>query len=259
MFSKTNFYKEGLINHNMVEKLQIENISCNINGSQILKDISFEVESGKVVVLMGPNGAGKSTISNILTGNPKYELTSGKITLNGEDITDLPVNEKAKRGLFMSFQNPVEISGVTMTNFLRTSYNSLNNTNIQLAQFMKLLKSNMEELGLDAKFRGRFVNSGFSGGEKKRAELLQLMLFEPKYVILDEIDSGLDVDGIKLVSEMLNKILEKRKIGVLIITHYNKILEYIKPDSVVVLKSGEISQIGGIEVAHKILESGFNK
>lgn len=240
-------------------KLTIENISCNINNNQILKNINFEIESGKVVVLMGPNGAGKSTISNVLMGNPKYEVTSGKLILDGEDITDLETNEKAKKGLFMSFQNPVEISGVTMTNFLRTSYNALNNTNIQLAQFMKLLKSNMEELGLDAKFRGRFVNSGFSGGEKKRAELLQLMLFEPKYVILDEIDSGLDVDGIKLVSEMLNKILEKRKIGVLIITHYNKILEYIKPDSVVVLKNGEISKTGGIEVAQKILESGFNE
>ena len=240
-------------------KLTIENISCNINDNQILKNINFEIESGKVVVLMGPNGAGKSTISNVLMGNPKYEVTSGKITLDGDDITDMPVNEKAKKGLFMSFQNPVEISGVTMTNFLRTSYNALNNTNIQLAQFMKLLKSNMEELELDAKFRGRFVNSGFSGGEKKRAELLQLMLFEPKYVILDEIDSGLDVDGIKLVSEMLNKILKKRKMGVLIITHYNKILEYIKPDSVVVLKSGQISQIGGIEVAEKILQNGFNE
>lgn len=243
----------------MENKLTIENISCNINDSQILKNINFEIESGKVVVLMGPNGAGKSTISNVLMGNPKYEVTSGKITLNGEDITDLEVNEKAKKGLFMSFQNPVEISGVTMTNFLRTSYNSLKNTNIQLNEFMKLLKSNMEELGLDTKFRGRFVNSGFSGGEKKRAELLQLMLFEPKYVILDEIDSGLDVDGIKLVSEMLNKILEKRKMGVLIITHYNKILEYIKPDSVVVLKSGQISQTGGIEVAEKILQNGFNE
>ncbi len=239
-------------------KLQVENISCKINENQILKNINFEIESGKVVVLMGPNGAGKSTISNVLMGNPKYEITSGKISLDGEDITNLPVNEKAKKGLFMSFQSPVEISGVTMTNFLRTSYNALNNTNVQLAQFMKLLKSNMEELGLDAKFRGRFVNSGFSGGEKKRAELLQLMLFEPKYVILDEIDSGLDVDGIKLVSEMLNKILAKRKMGVLIITHYNKILEYINPDSVVVLKNGEISQTGGIEIAHKILESGFN-
>ncbi len=243
----------------MSNKLEIKNISCNINDSQILKNINFEIESGKVVVLMGPNGAGKSTISNVLMGNPKYEVTSGNIVLDGEDITDLETNEKAKKGLFMSFQNPVEISGVTMTNFLRTSYNSLNNTNIQLNEFMKLLKSNMEELGLDAKFRGRFVNSGFSGGEKKRAELLQLMLFEPKYVILDEIDSGLDVDGIKLVSEMLNKILAKRKMGVLIITHYNKILEYIKPDSVVVLKNGEISKTGGIEVAQKILESGFNE
>lgn len=240
-------------------KLQIKNISCRVNDTQILKNISFEIESGKVVVLMGPNGAGKSTISNVLMGNPKYEVTSGTITLNGEDITDLPVNEKAKKGLFMSFQSPVEISGITMTNFLRTSYNSLKNTNIQLGEFMKLLKTNMAELGLDSKFRSRFVNSGFSGGEKKRAELLQLMLFEPKYVILDEIDSGLDVDGIKLVSEMLNNILKKRKMGVLIITHYNKILEYIKPDSVIVLKNGEISQTGGIELAHKILESGFNK
>jgi len=243
----------------MNQKLTIENISCKIKNLEILKNINFEINSGEVVVLMGPNGAGKSTISNVLMGNPKYEITSGKIKLNNQDITNLPTNEKAKKGLFMSFQNPVEISGVTMTNFLRTSYNTINNTNIKLGEFIKLLNSKMAELELDSKFRGRFVNSGFSGGEKKRAELLQLMLFEPKYVILDEIDSGLDIDGIKLVSEMLNKILKTRKMGVLLITHYNKILEYIKPDKVIVLKSGKISQTGDIKLAKDILKHGFNK
>lgn len=242
----------------MTNKLTLEKVSSTVNNQQILKNINLEINSNEIVVLMGPNGAGKSTISNILMGNPKHKLISGKITLDGEDITNLPTNEKAKKGLFMTFQNPVEISGVTMTNFLRTSYNSIHGTNIKLAEFMKILKSAMEELGLDAKFRGRFVNSGFSGGEKKKAELLQLMLFEPKYVILDEIDSGLDVDGIKLVSEMLNKIIKTRKMGVLIITHYNKIFEYIKPNKVIVLKSGEIVETGGIEVANKILKNGFN-
>jgi len=241
----------------MVKKLEVKNVSANINNQEILRDISFSVKSDEVVVLMGPNGAGKSSISNVLMGNPRYELTSGKIFLDGKDITSLDATERARKGIFMSFQSPVEISGVTMTNFLRTSYNSIKQTNVNLSNFMKLLKEKMDELGLDAKFRGRFVNTGFSGGEKKRSELLQLMLFEPDFVILDEIDSGLDVDGLKLVGEMLNKILAKRKMGMIIITHHNKILEHITPSKVLVLKNGSIEKCGGIELMKQIEKTGF--
>lgn len=243
----------------MEKKLEVKNISAKINNQEILKNISFSIDSNEVVVLMGPNGAGKSTISNVLMGNPKYEITNGNILLNGEDITKVDTNIRAKKGLFLSFQSPIEISGVTMTNFLRTSYNSIKDSNINLSNFMKILNENMGELGLDSKFRGRFVNSGFSGGEKKRSELLQLMLFEPDFVILDEIDSGLDVDGLKLVGEMLNKILSKRNMGVIIITHHNKILEYIKPDRVLILKGGQIVEEGNFDLAKKIEKEGFKE
>lgn len=243
----------------MEKKLEVKNISAKINNQEILKNISFSIDSNEVVVLMGPNGAGKSTISNVLMGNPKYEITNGNILLNGEDITKVDTNIRAKKGLFLSFQSPIEISGVTMTNFLRTSYNSIKDSNINLSNFMKILNENMDELGLDSKFRGRFVNSGFSGGEKKRSELLQLMLFEPDFVILDEIDSGLDVDGLKLVGEMLNKILSKRNMGVIIITHHNKILEYIKPDRVLILKGGQIVEEGNFDLAKKIEKEGFKE
>ena len=240
-----------------MSKLEVKGLCVNVNDKRILEDISFDVPKGGVVVLIGPNGAGKSTVSNILMGNPKYNLIKGKILLDGEDITELDSDKRAKRGLFMSFQQPIEISGVSMSNFLRQSYNSVKGTSLQIGEFMKMLNEKMEVLGFDSKFRGRFVNSGFSGGEKKRSEILQLLLFEPEYAILDEIDSGLDVDSLKQVCESIEEMRANKKMGILIITHYSKILEYIKPDEVIVLKEGRVSQRGGLELANKIFRDGF--
>ena len=241
----------------MTKELKVQNLSVSIADKNILEKINFSLKSGEVCVLMGPNGAGKSTISNVLFGNSKYKIQSGKIILDGKDITNLSVNERAKLGLFMSFQHPIEISGVTYTNFLRQSYNILNSKNLQLGEFVKLLESHMEKLDLDKKFKSRFVNKGFSGGERKRFEILQLLLFEPKYAILDEIDSGLDIDGLKLVCNQINNIKKETKMGILIITHHNKILEYIKPDKVIILKDGKIEKEGNVELANQILEKGY--
>lgn len=253
----TKFYNVFIFFICMVSELRVSGVSCSVGGNEILKEVSFSVGVGEVVVLMGPNGAGKSTVSNVLMGNPRYLVTCGEILLDGKEISELRVDERAKLGLFMSFQNPVEVSGVTMISFLRTAYNAVKGTNINLSAFMKILNGFMDELGLDSKFRSRFVNSGFSGGEKKRAELLQILLLEPKYIVLDEIDSGLDVDGVRLVVSFLKRILKDRGVGVLVITHYYKVLEFLKPDRVLVLREGRIVREGGFEVAEEILENGF--
>jgi len=212
----------------------------------------------KATLIIGDNGAGKSTISNVLMGNPKYIVKTGKILLNGFNITNLPTDERAKLGLFMSFQHPAEISGVSLFNFLRISYNSLKKENLNVGDFRKLLNEKLELLKMDKKLTSRFVNFGFSGGEKKRSEILQLLMFEPKYAILDEIDSGLDVDALKIIINAINKIKEEKKVGFFIITHYDKILDEIKPDKVYVLKNGKIENIGDYSLAKKTLDKGFN-
>ena len=186
-------------------KLQIKDLHVNVEGKEILKGVNLDVEIGKVHALMGPNGSGKSTLANVLMGHPKYEITKGKIFLDGEDITELKADERAKRGLFLSFQYPSEITGVTLTNFLRTAYNSVKKDKLSVIDFHKLLKKKMEELQMDPSFNKRYVNEGFSGGEKKRAEILQMSVLEPKYAILDECDSGLDVNSIQIVGEGVNK------------------------------------------------------
>ena len=240
-----------------MNELTIKNLSASVSNKKVLDDINLTLKKGEVCVLMGPNGAGKSTISNILLGNDKYKITNGTITLDGIDITNESTDKRAKLGLFMCFQNPIEISGVTYINFLRQSYNLIKETNIQLKDFITLLEAKMENLGLDKKFKSRFVNKGFSGGEKKRFEMLQLLLLEPKYAIFDEIDSGLDVDGLKIICDQINNIKKEKKTGILIITHYNKILEYINPDKVILLKEGKIKKTGDINLAKSILENGF--
>lgn len=241
-----------------MSKLEVKDLHVEVDGKEILKGVSFTLESNKTTVLMGPNGAGKSTISNVLLGNPKYRVTKGQIILEGEDITELEPNERAQKGIFMTFQHPVEIDGVTMVNFLRTSYNSIKKTDLKVHEFHKLLNAKMKELDIDAKFRTRSVNKGFSGGEKKRSEILQLLLFEPKFAILDEIDSGLDVDALKIVTRGINKVKEIAKTGFLIITHHNKILESINLDQVLILKNGIIDREGGVELAKEIELKGFN-
>lgn len=257
---------EKKTNNKTNHKLEIQNLSVEVDGKEILRDINLELNLGETIALMGPNGSGKSTLANTLMGNPKYKIISGKIILNKEDITNAKVNERARKGLFMSFQYPREISGLTLSTFLRTALNSKlkseNKKILDVVEFHKLLKQKMNDLGIDSKFANRSLNEGFSGGEKKRCEILQLSLLEPKYAILDETDSGLDVDALKIIAKGINQIKqnmkkEEKEMGILIITHYNKILEYIVPDKVVLMKNGKIDKTGGKELAKEIEEWGF--
>lgn len=240
-----------------MSKLEVKNLCVSVEDKKILEEISFEIKSGEVVVLMGPNGAGKSSIGKALMGHPSYKIISGEIILDDKNITISKTEDRAKSGLFMTFQDPIAINGVTMSNFLRTSYNLLKEKNIQTSDFFKLLDEKMSVLGMDKKFRSRYLNFGFSGGEKKKSEILQLLLFEPKFAILDEIDSGLDVDALKLVGSAISKAHDENKTGFLVITHLNKILEYIKPDRVLVIKKGRIVEVGNLDVAKRIEEKGF--
>lgn len=241
-----------------MDLIKVENLNVVIENKQILHNVSFTIKAGKTSVIMGPNGAGKSTISNVLMGHPKYKILTGKIYFNGEDITDYSPEQRAKLGLFLSFQQPPSIPGVTVANFLRTSYNSLKDKKVKTADFFKILKKEMDFLEMDSSFRGRNLNVGFSGGEKKRLELLQLLLFKPNLAILDEIDSGLDIDALKLVVKTVEHIREENELSLLVITHHNKLLSYIQADEVLILKQGKIEQIGDKELVDKILEKGFN-
>jgi Fe-S cluster assembly ATP-binding protein len=235
--------------------LEIQNLHVSVDGKEIIKGVSLTFESGKVHALMGPNGSGKSTLSQAIMGHPKYKITEGKIMLDGKDVTNVKADERAKAGLFLSFQYPEEITGVTIGNFLRTALNNFREEPIGVMDFHKLLKEKMEELNMDPLFRKRYLNAGFSGGEKKRAEMLQMMILEPKYAFLDETDSGLDVDAIRTVAEGINKV--KDRMGIIIITHYNKFLEYITPDQVSILVKGKIVKQGGAELAKQIEKQGF--
>lgn len=238
--------------------LQVKDLHVKIEGREIIKGVNLHVNKGEVVALMGPNGSGKSTLANSLMGHPKYEVTEGQVFLDGTEITSLEPNEKAKKGLFLSFQYPAEISGVTLSNFLRAAYNSVKNTNTSVFSFMKILKEKMKLLKIKEEFANRYINEGFSGGEKKRAEILQLAILEPKLAILDETDSGLDVDALKIVAEGVNAARTKET-GVLIITHYQRILNYIQPDRVYIMKDGKIIKEGKKELAKTIEEEGYGE
>ncbi len=237
--------------------LIIKDLHVSVNGEEILKGVNLEVQKGTVHVLMGPNGSGKSTLANILMGNPKYVITKGKIILDEEDITDLAPNERAKKGLFLSFQYPSEITGVTMSNFLRTAYNSIKNEKLDVLTFHNKLKEKMKELHVDPSFSRRYVNEGYSGGEKKRAEILQMAVLEPNYAILDETDSGLDINSIKIVGEAVEKMRNPKR-AILIITHYYRILHYITPNKASIMIDGKIVATGGKELAEEIEKSGFD-
>jgi len=240
-------------------ELRIEGLHVSIEGKEILRGLNLKIEFGKVHALMGPNGAGKSCLANTLMGNPKYIITEGKIILDGEDITELSADKRAKLGLFMSFQYPSEITGVTMSNFLRTAYNSVKKTNVNVLDFHRKLKDKMKELDMDSSFSKRYINEGFSGGEKKRAEILQMVILEPKYAILDETDSGTDVDALKIIADGINNAKEKTNMGILIITHYNRILQYIDVDKVTIMMNGKIVKEGEKDLADEIENNGFNK
>ncbi len=241
-----------------MNELQIKDLHVEVEGKEILKGVSLEVSKGEVVALMGPNGAGKSSLGYALMGHPSYKVTSGRIFYNGEDITKLQPNERAKKGLFLSFQYPSEVPGVSMANFLRTAMNSKRDKKnpIPVGEFIKQLRETMKMLKIDESFMHRYLNDGFSGGEKKRAEILQMAMLRPEMAILDETDSGLDVDSLKVVAEGINRMMNKET-GVLLITHYQRILNYVKPNRVYVMMGGKVATEGGAELAHQIESNGY--
>lgn len=228
-------------------------------NKEILRGVSLTLESGSVQAVMGPNGSGKSTLAYVIAGHPKYTVTSGSITLDGQDVLDMSVDERARAGLFLAMQYPVEIPGVTVSNFLRTAATSVRGEAPKLREWIREVKDAMAGLQMDSSFSERNVNEGFSGGEKKRHEVLQLSLLKPKFAILDETDSGLDVDALKTVSEGVNAFHANSDAGILLITHYTRILRYITPDVVHVFVDGRIVESGGPELAEDLEAHGYER
>jgi len=241
--------------------LEIKDLHAAVEGKEILKGINLTIGDGEVHVLMGPNGSGKSTLSNVLVGNPKYEITAGSITFNGKDLLELPPEARSHEGIFMSFQAPIEIPGVSMTNFMRAAVNAkrryFGQEPMQAGEFLKLLKEKRKLVGLDAHFMSRGVNEGFSGGERKRNEIFQMAVLEPLFSILDETDSGLDVDALRTVAEGFN-LLRNGKTSAMVITHYQRMLDYLRPDHVHVLVNGRIVKSGDAALGYAIEERGFD-
>lgn len=242
--------------NNKMKVLEIKDLHVEVEGQEILKGLNLTLELGKVNALMGPNGSGKTTLANTLMGHPKYEITKGEIIFNGENITNLSPDERSKKGLFLSFQYPNEISGVTINNFLRTALNNHREEKLRLLEFKKLVEEKMELLNMDKKFLSRYLNEGFSGGEKKRAEILQLLTLDPKLAILDETDSGLDVDALRAVGQGVQNFANKDKC-ILVITHYKRILDYLKPDHLFIMIDGKIATQGTGELADHLEEKGY--
>ena len=239
-------------------KLEVKNLAASVNGKQILKDVSFTIDGGEIHALMGPNGAGKSTLGYVLIGHPNYEVLHGSIKIDGVELADKLPEERARAGLFLAYQTPVAVQGVKLSTFLRLAYNQLHpDEKLKIQDFHALLKKYMNEVGLDETFISRSVNEGFSGGERKRVEILQMMILRPKFVILDEIDSGLDVDALKMVADEIRKFYSK-DVGFLIITHYQRILKNVEPQFVHVLVDGKIAKEGGNEISLKIEDEGYD-
>lgn len=241
--------------------LEVRNLYASVEGKEILKGVNLTVEAGEVHALMGPNGSGKSTLSNVLVGNPMYTVTSGEIVFNGKDLLSMPAEDRSHEGLFMSFQTPVEIPGVSMNNFMRAAVNAKRKYQglppINGADFLKLVKEKRALVELDAGLTRRSVNEGFSGGEKKRNEIFQMAMLEPTLTILDETDSGLDVDALRIVADGFNK-LRTPQTSAICITHYQRMLDYLKPDVVHVMMNGRIVKTAGPELAYKIEQQGFD-
>jgi Fe-S cluster assembly ATP-binding protein len=236
-------------------------VSVDIEGGtkEILKGVDLSIEQGSIHAIMGPNGSGKSTLAYTIAGHPKYHVTGGSITLDGEDVLKMSVDARARAGLFLAMQYPVEIPGVTVSNFLRTAKTAIEGEAPPLRPWLKEVKESMSALRMDKAFAERNVNEGFSGGEKKRHEILQLELLKPKFAILDETDSGLDVDALKIVSEGVNRAHENTGLGVLLITHYTRILRYIHPDFVHVFVDGRVAEEGGPELADRLENEGYDR
>jgi Fe-S cluster assembly ATP-binding protein len=226
---------------------------------QILRGVDLTINEGEIHAIMGPNGSGKSTLAYTIAGHPKYHVEGGTITLDGEDVLAMTVDERARAGLFLAMQYPVEIPGVTVTNFLRTAKTAIDGQAPSIRTWIKDVRGSMENLRMDKSFAERNVNEGFSGGEKKRNEILQLELLKPKFGILDETDSGLDVDALKIVSEGVNRAKANTGLGILLITHYTRILRYIKPDFVHVFVAGRIAEQGGPELADRLEDEGYDR
>jgi len=241
--------------------LSIKNLHASIGDKEILKGINLEVKEGEIHAIMGPNGAGKSTLASIIAGNENYEVTKGEISLDGEDLRDLAPEERAHKGVFLSFQYPVEIPGVSVTNFVRAALNETRKANGQeempANEMLKVLREKSQLLEIDRKFLSRSLNEGFSGGEKKRNEIFQMAMLDPKLAILDETDSGLDIDALRIVANGVNK-LKSDKNAIVVITHYQRLLDYIVPDFVHVLYNGKIVKSGGKELAHELEEKGYD-
>lgn len=241
--------------------LQIHNLHAAVGGKEILKGVNLTINDGEIHALMGTNGAGKSTLSNVIVGNPAYEVTEGSIMFDGKDLLAMKPDERANAGIFMSFQAPVEIPGVSMTNFIKAAVNARRKAKgeepLKAADFIKLMKEKRELVEIDKRLMNRSVNEGFSGGEKKRNEIFQMAMLEPTFCILDETDSGLDVDALRIVANGFN-MLRTKQTSAMIITHYQRMLEYIKPDIVHVLIDGKIVKTGGADLAEKIEFEGFD-
>ncbi len=249
----------------MSKVLSIQNLHVSIGGKQVLRGVDLAIRQGEVHALMGPNGSGKSTLSYALMGHPNYEVTEGSITLDGVDVLALEPHERAKAGLFLAFQYPTAIPGVSVANFLRHAVSNVRNTErkegedlIPMRDFRKELREQMDELGVDQEFARRYLNDGFSGGEKKRAEILQLAMLRPAFAILDETDSGLDIDAVRIVSEGVNRVAARHGTGILVITHYERILNYIKPQFVHILFGGRIVENGGPELISRLEKEGYD-
>jgi Fe-S cluster assembly ATP-binding protein len=236
--------------------LEISNLHVRTEEREILHGVDLVVKKGETHALMGPNGSGKSTLAYAVMGHPAYQVTAGKVLMKGVDVLGLPPDERAKLGLFLAMQYPTEIPGVSLTNFLRTALNALRDVDVPVRQFMVELREQMQTLGMDEKFLQRNVNEGFSGGEKKRFEILQMAMLKPEVAVLDETDSGLDIDALRVVSAGVNR-LRGPELGILLITHYTRILRYITPDHVHVMFAGRIVQSGGPELAEELEASGY--
>ncbi len=243
--------------------LEIRNLHVTVEEKPILRGVNLTIKQGEVHALMGPNGSGKSTLANVLLGNPAYEVTAGQIIFDGQDLLDMEADARSRAGLFLAFQYPVSIAGVTLANFLRLAINARmkavdpKSKGISVSDFRKMMRAKMDSLNMDHSFAGRYLNEGFSGGEKKRAEILQMAVLNPKIAILDETDSGLDIDALRVVSEGVAN-LRGPDLGVLVITHYQRILNYIKPDTVHIMFEGRIVESGGADLALKLEETGYD-
>jgi len=237
--------------------LKVENLRVEIDGQEIVKGLDLEVGEGEIHAIMGPNGSGKSTLANVLMGHPRYDVSGGSIEYRGQDIFELEADERAKAGMFLAFQYPSEVPGVSVANFLRTAVNSVREDELSIMEMYKLLQAKMKIMQMDPKFAERYLNEGFSGGEKKRNEILQMLMLEPKLAIMDETDSGLDIDALQVVAKGVNE-LRGPEFSAVIITHYNRILRYIEPDHIHVMLDGRIVTSGGKELALELEDKGYD-